>query len=142
MLHLLTNSNSLSILNVHKNAINKNKCKLFINYYGFLVFSCHIALAEALSKVTIEVVIIAVLFLFPVSPGKISAMYLTVGCLRQGIRSPWQAELPGESTIFKAKLGGDFKRLVIYSLRSVEFLSKTRLEEFVVINYSLFVKGN
>ena len=138
-LHLLTNSNSLSILNIHKNAINKkNKCKLFINYYGFLLFSCHIALAEALSKVTVEEVIIAVLFLLPISPGKFSTMYLTVGWLRQGIRSPWQLELPGESSISKAKLGGDFKSLVIYSLRSVGFLSKTRLEEFVVINYSVF----
>ena len=142
-LQFYKNSNSLSILNIHKNAINKkNKCKLFISYYGFLLFSCHIALAEALSKVTVEEVIIAVLFLLPISPGKFSTMYLTVGWLRQGIRSPWQVELPGESSISKAKLGGDFKSLVIYSLRSVGFLSKTRLEEFVVINYSLFVKGN
>lgn len=54
---------------------------------------------------------------------------------------PREVELPGESSVSKAKIEGDFKALEIYFLRSVDTSSKIRLEEFVVINYSLFVKG-
>lgn len=54
---------------------SKNKYILFI-IMDFLFFSCHIALAEASSIIIVEVVIIDVLLLFPVSPGKLSTMYL------------------------------------------------------------------
>lgn len=94
---------ALSILNIHENAINKkNKCKLFINYYGFLLFSCHIALAEALSKVTVEEVIIAVLFSLLLS-GKFSTI-LNSGAVRQGNKKPLTGRITRREQYFQSQV--------------------------------------
>lgn len=93
-------------------------------------FSCHIALSGTCSIIMVEVVIIDVLLLFPISSEKLSTMYLTGTWLREEIR-PWEAELPGESSISKAKEGGDFKELEMYFLRLVALSSEIGLENLL-----------